>query len=369
MAFVKVQRLTKKFDSVIAVDNVSFEVKKGEILTLLGPSGCGKTTTLRCIAGLERPDQGEIYIGDKLVSSTEKKIFVPPEKRELGMVFQSYAIWPHMTVFQNIAYPLVEKKMPRQEIEKKVRDVLKLIGLEELEQRYATLLSGGQQQRVALARSLVYNPVLLLLDEPLSNLDAKLRESMRMEIVELQKKFEITAIYVTHDQAEAMAISDRVAVMNEGKIVQLDSPQRVYLNPQNEFVAQFIGQSKLFSGRVTKQIAKSGHRVAEIKIGDQLYEVECNVPPNIGEGEKVKLCVKDVNIGISKQRPPQDKNVMEGKVSIGLFMGDYMEYKILVAGEEIRVRSEPQKRFNRGDRVFIWVEPDDWVVIPEENRK
>jgi len=181
MAFVKVQRLTKKFDSVIAVDNVSFEVKKGEILTLLGPSGCGKTTTLRCIAGLERPDQGEIYIGDKLVSSTEKKIFVPPEKRELGMVFQSYAIWPHMTVFQNIAYPLVEKKMPRQEIEKKVRDVLKLIGLEELEQRYATLLSGGQQQRVALARSLVYNPVLLLLDEPLSNLDAKLRESLNFK--------------------------------------------------------------------------------------------------------------------------------------------------------------------------------------------
>lgn len=365
MAFVQVRELTKKFGSVIAVDNISFEVEKNELLTLLGPSGCGKTTTLRCIAGLEKPEHGEIYIRDRLVFSSQKKIFIPPDKRRLGIVFQSYAIWPHMTVFQNIAYPLVERKVPKHEIETRVRNILRLTGLEELEQRYATFLSGGQQQRVALARSLVYNPVLLLLDEPLSNLDAKLRESMRVEIVELQKKVNITAIYVTHDQAEAMAISNRIIVMNEGKIVQLDSPQRIYSNPRNQFVAQFIGRSKLFSGQVAKQIPGSKHRLVKIKVAGQIYEMECNVPPSIKEGEKLTICVKDVNVDISRQLPEENKNIMEGEVSVSLFMGDYVDYKVLIGGEEIRVKGDPREEFHRGDKVFVWVDPENWMIIPE----
>jgi len=365
MAFVKVQELTKKFGSVIAVDNISFEVEKNELLTLLGPSGCGKTTTLRCIAGLEKPEHGEIYIRDRLVFSSQKKIFIPPDKRRLGIVFQSYAIWPHMTVFQNIAYPLVERKVRKQEIETRVRNILRLTGLEEFDQRYATFLSGGQQQRVALARSLVYNPVLLLLDEPLSNLDAKLRESMRVEIVELQKKVNITAIYVTHDQAEAMAISNRIVVMNEGKIVQLDSPQRIYSNPRNQFVAQFIGRSKLFSGQVAKQIPGSKYRLVKIKVGGQIYEMECNVPPSIKEGEKLTICVKDVNVDISRQPPEENKNIMKGEVSVSLFMGDYVDYKVLIGGEEIRVKGDPGEEFHRGDKVFVWVDPENWMIIPE----
>jgi len=223
MPAVIVREVVKEFDrgSVRAVDRVGFEVQEGELLVLLGPSGCGKTTTLRMIAGLEEPDDGEIWLGDRLVSSAERNLFVPTEKRNIGMVFQSYAIWPHMTVFDNVAYPLRVRHVPRDVVRQKVNNTLELVGLQGLEGRSATQLSGGQQQRVALARAIVRRPRLLLLDEPLSNLDARLRERMRSELRDLQRTIGITTLYVTHDQIEALSMSDRVGVMSQGRIVQV----------------------------------------------------------------------------------------------------------------------------------------------------
>jgi len=227
MSKISVISLVKKYNSVVAVDNVSLNIDEGEFLTLLGPSGCGKTTTLRCVAGLEHPEQGTISIDDKVVSSSEKNIFLPPDKRALGMVFQSYAIWPNMTVFDNVAFGLSIRNTPKLEIRDRVEQVLKQVRMEEYASRYATELSGGQQQRVAVARALAFNPRALLFDEPLSNLDAKLREDMRIELVSIQKRIGISSFYVTHDQIEAMAISDRIAIMNKGKIVQVGSPEEI----------------------------------------------------------------------------------------------------------------------------------------------
>jgi multiple sugar transport system ATP-binding protein len=235
MARVAVKDLVKKFGRVTAVDHVSFEVRDGEFLVLLGPSGCGKTTTLRLIAGLERPDAGEIYIGDRLVND------LPPKDRDVAMVFQNYALYPHMKVYDNIAFPLKIRGLPREEIERRVREVAALLHIQELLDRYPRQLSGGQQQRVALARALVRQPQVFLLDEPLSNLDAKLRVYMRAELKRLQRELGVTTIYVTHDQAEAMTMADRIAVMNEGKIMQIAEPQELYHKPANIFVAGFVG--------------------------------------------------------------------------------------------------------------------------------
>jgi len=235
MSKVRVVNLHKRFDKTIAVDGITFEVGDGEFIVLLGPSGCGKTTTLRCIAGLEVPDEGEIYIDDKMVNE------LPPKDRDIAMVFQSYALYPHMSVYDNLAFPLKMKKYPKQEIEKRVKEVAKLLRIEELLNRKPRQLSGGQQQRVALGRALVRNPKVWLMDEPLSNLDAKLRVYMRAELKKLQKDLKITTIYVTHDQAEAMAMADKVAVMSQGKILQYDAPTAVYERPANLFVAGFLG--------------------------------------------------------------------------------------------------------------------------------
>jgi ABC-type Fe3+/spermidine/putrescine transport system ATPase subunit len=243
-----VRDLVKRFGPTTAVDRVSFEVRQGEVLTLLGPSGCGKTTTLRLVAGFERPDAGEIEIQGRVVVATDRRVFVPPEQRGLGMVFQSYAIWPHMTVFENVAYPLVARHLGRAEIQRRVAEMLALVGLDGLDRRSAMLLSGGQQQRVALARALVYRPSILLLDEPLSNLDAKLRGQMRLELQRLQEQTAVTVLYVTHDQLEAMALSSRLAVMNGGRIEQLDAPQAVYEQPRTPFVEDFLGQVLRFPG-------------------------------------------------------------------------------------------------------------------------
>jgi len=232
---VRVVNLHKRFDKTIAVDGISFEVGDGEFVVLLGPSGCGKTTTLRCIAGLETPDEGEIYIGDKLVND------LPPKDRDIAMVFQSYALYPHMSVYDNLAFPLKMRKYPEQEIDKRVREVAKLLRIEELLDRRPRQFSGGQQQRVALGRALVRNPRVWLMDEPLSNLDAKLRVYMRAELKRLQRDLGITTIYVTHDQAEAMAMADRIAVMNQGKILQYAPPHEVFERPANIFVAGFLG--------------------------------------------------------------------------------------------------------------------------------
>src|SRR5881397_972314 len=250
MGTIRATGLVKRFGAVVAVNDLSFEAKAGEFLTLLGPSGCGKTTTLRLVAGLERPDRGEIFAGGRALSAPESGLFVPPERRGMGMVFQSYAIWPHMTVFENVAFPLQELRVPRAEIRERVMTILATVGLGDLHGRPAPMLSGGQQQRVALARALVSNPQVLLLDEPLSNLDARLREEMRFELREMQAKLGITSIFVTHDQAEAMTLSDRIVVMNAGRIEQEGSPQEVYQRPSTRFVMDFLGRANHLPARI-----------------------------------------------------------------------------------------------------------------------
>ena len=250
MAEVRIEHVFKRFGAVTAVNDFDLVVKDGEFVSILGPSGCGKTTTLRMIAGFERATEGEIYIGDHCVSSSIKGSFAPPEKRDIGMVFQSYAVWPHMTVAENVGYPLKIQKVDKKEREERVQKLLELVHLGEYSKRYPHQLSGGQQQRVALARALVAQPGLLLLDEPLSNLDAKLRESMRFEILAIQKELGITVVYVTHDQGEAMAMSDRVVVMSAGVVQQIGAPHEIYTKPANKMVADFIGLVNFIDGEV-----------------------------------------------------------------------------------------------------------------------
>jgi ABC-type Fe3+/spermidine/putrescine transport system ATPase subunit len=247
---LEARNVTKRFGRVTAVNDVSFGVEQGEVLTLLGPSGCGKTTTLRMVAGFEKPDTGEIDIDGRTVFSSARRIGIPPEKRALGMVFQSYAIWPHMTVFENVAYPLTVRHMSNREIKEKVHQTLELVGLSGYAERSAMALSGGQQQRVALARALVYSPGILLLDEPLSNLDAKLRGQMRIELKRLQERVNVTVLFVTHDQIEAMSLSTRLAVMNHGQLEQIGTPQEVYERPATPYVEDFLGHVLRFSGHL-----------------------------------------------------------------------------------------------------------------------
>ena len=247
-AVLEFRAVVKRFQSVNAVDGISFSLQAGEIFTLLGPSGCGKTTTLRLAAGLEEPDGGEVLINNVTVAAPARGLFAPPEKRQLGMVFQSYAIWPHLSVFENVAFPLRVRKESADAVRQRVLQALDVVGLGGLAERGATQLSGGQQQRVALARALVYQPAILLLDEPLSNLDAKLREQMRVEIRALQRKLNLTVLYVTHDQAEAMTLSDRIAVVNRGRFEQVGTPEEVYEKPATVFVAEFLGHTVSFEG-------------------------------------------------------------------------------------------------------------------------
>src|SRR5919109_514005 len=249
MAELTVERLTKRFREVVAIDHVTFTVKDGELLTLLGPSGCGKSTTLAAIAGLDRPDGGRISLGDRIFFDGATNAFVPPEAREVGLVFQSYALWPHMTVRENLEFPLKLRKIAQADRAKRIREALELVEMADYDDRYPHALSGGQQQRVALARTLIYRPSLLLLDEPLSNLDAKLRERARTWLRHLQNQVRVTTVYVTHDQSEALALSDRVAVMNQGRVVQLADPHTIYERPADPFVADFIG-SNFFQGTV-----------------------------------------------------------------------------------------------------------------------
>ncbi|WP_056933361.1 ABC transporter ATP-binding protein [Thermococcus barophilus] len=344
MAGIRIINLVKKFGEVTAVDHINLDIKDGEFMTLLGPSGCGKTTTLRMIAGLEVPTDGEIYIGDKLVSSPSKGIFIPPEQRNIGMVFQNYAVWPHMTVFDNVAYPLKIRKLPKDEIEKKVMRVLEMVRLKGFENRYPHQLSGGQQQRVALARALVMEPEVMLLDEPLSNLDAKLREEMRFEIKDLQRKIGITIVYVTHDQAEAMAMSDRIAVMEKGRIHQIGSPWEIYKRPADAFVAGFIGLANFL--KFDKAKIEENH--AEVTLFGGKVKITC-APPLKKKGELI-LVVRPSEIDILKNPEP---NTVEGIVKRATFLGDIVDYLVQVEGQEIRVQSKPTEIFNTGSKVYL----------------
>src|SRR5256885_647062 len=303
---------------VRAAQNVSFEVPEGKLFTLLGPSGCGKTTTLRSIAGLERPRSGEISVSSLVVYSGSKGVFIPANRRGFGMVFQSYAIWPHMDVFRNAAFPLVvgRKKYTRSQIEEKVLRVLKAVGLDHLAEREATQLSGGQQQRLALARALVMEPKLLLLDEPLSNLDAKLREKMRFELKRMQRELRITTVYVTHDQTEALALSHEIAVMSSGRILQVGTPREIYERPANQFVAEFVGTTNFLEGTVFAVDAPPGF----IGVRPALGALAAGGSDALEAGAAVLLSVRPEDFELSKPRRDggsSGEGVVDQKVFIG----------------------------------------------------
>ncbi len=361
MPIVQTKSLSKSYGKNKVLDNVNFLARDGEFTTILGPSGSGKTTILRCIAGLEEPDEGEIWIGDKIMFSASKKIMVPPEDRGIGMVFQSYAIWPHMTVFDNIAYPLKIRNMPKADIEDKVRKCLGIVGLEGLEKRPAPNLSGGQQQRVALARAIVYQPTVLLLDEPLSNLDTRLREKMRAELKDLQRTLKITTIYVTHDRLEAMALSDEVSLMRQGKIAAVGKPIDLYNNPPNRFVAGFLCRMNIFSGKQTKE-KKKDLTLMNTDIGP-LY---CKVPDNLKNELEIMISIKRNKVKIEKEKQNKDNN-LEGKISNILFEGDYVEYHVIIGTAIIKVRdTEKTNLFRKNGKVILNFSPDDIVIIKKE---
>ncbi len=354
MPKVKVINVTKTFGPTVAVDHITFTAEAGELLTLLGPSGCGKSTTLRLIAGLEEPETGEISVGDRFLASAEAKIFTAPEKRGMGMVFQSYAVWPHMTVFENVSYPLKLRSFSKEAIKVKVKYALEQVGLSGLEDRPGTLLSGGQQQRVALARALVFEPEILLLDEPLSNLDAKLREQMRIELKALQQRIGVTTIYVTHDQAEAMVLSDRIVVMNAGRIEQLGSPNQIYESPKTKFVVDFIGKVNYVAGKVL-EVVRGRCVVRTIRGGEVSFE--CEAIEGIGTGDSVLATIRPKDITLHQAVPKQETNVWRCNVKTAAYYGDHMEYQ-LILGTQIIEASSPSLRLKPGDAAFVELDAD-----------
>ncbi len=355
MIEVKVRNITKTFGSLVAVDHITFTAEAGEFLTLLGPSGCGKSTTLRLIAGLEELETGDISVGGRVLASAEAKIFTAPEKRGMGMVFQSYAVWPHMTVFENVSYPLKLRNFSKEAIKAKVKHALELVGLRGLEDRPGTLLSGGQQQRVALARALVFEPGILLLDEPLSNLDAKLREQMRIELKALQRRIGVTTIYVTHDQAEAMVLSDRIAVMNAGRIEQLASPSQVYENPQTKFVVDFIGKVNYIPGEVLE--VGRGRCVVRAIQADEA-SIECRAIEGIRAGDSVVASIRPQNITLYKDDPKKGSNVWRCSIKTAAYYGDHVEYQLILGKQVIEAPSSSSLRLKQGDAAFVELNAD-----------
>ena len=344
---------------MLAVKGISFRVRAGEQLTLLGPSGCGKTTTLRAIAGLERPSAGAIRIGGETMYASAEGINIPAEKRGLSMVFQSYAIWPHMTVFENVAYGLRVRRKSRQEILTRVREALALVQMGPYENRPASALSGGQQQRVALARACVFQPSVLLFDEPLSNLDAKLRADMRIELRELQHRLGITSVYVTHDLEEALAMSDRIVVMRDGNIEQIGSPTEIYNLPRNAFVADFIGSSNLIAGRLRPDLASDGLIALETSAGQIVHGVAHGraVPP-----EPV-FSVRTVYLRVSFERPSGLRNVWPVRVHHCVFQGDFSQVNVTWGDRDLVVRSAALEPIPEGRDAFLSVEPRHCVLI------
>ena len=354
--------------TVFAVNDVSFEVKEGELFTLLGPSGCGKTTTLRSIAGLEQPDSGTITVGDRVMFAAKgenkgRAVNLPANQRGLGMVFQSYAIWPHMTVFDNVAFPLqVRKRAERPskaEIEERVSRVLETMELSEQAGRQATKLSGGQQQRLALARALVIQPPLLLLDEPLSNLDAKLRESLRYELKRLQRELGITSVYVTHDQVEALALSTHIAVMQSGSVVQLGKPREVYETPANKFVAEFIGTSNFIPGTVRTR--EGGRHSVETVNGALYLESAADVPV----GQEVVVSIRPEAVELSREsRAGAVANEWHGTVVARAFLGDAVDHVVAVGKHEMRARGNPSVSIEPGSQVYLQLDPAKISLVP-----
>jgi iron(III) transport system ATP-binding protein len=350
MADIRIERVTKRFGAVTAVRDLSLAVADHEFVTLLGPSGCGKTTLLRLLAGFMTPDTGEIHAGSTTLSTPAG--VVPPERRGMGMVFQNYAVWPHKTVYQNVAFGLEVRRVGRAEARTRVARVLELVNLAGLEQRYPNELSGGQQQRVALARSLVVEPGILLLDEPLSNLDAKLRERMRWELKDLQRRTGITFVYVTHDQSEALALSDRVAVMHQGELMQFGPPREVYTRPATRTVADFMGLVNLVPARVA---LVAGERSLVAVPGDRTLSVA--LPPGAAEGQTVHVAIRpeSVRLSLPGSGPAGDgAAAVPGRVADVTFLGNLSDCHVtLEDGTRVRVQLDPRKIFEIGQRVEV----------------
>ncbi len=362
MRGVRVSGLLKKYGDIVAVDDLTMDFEKGTLTTLLGPSGCGKTTALRCIAGLEKPDKGAISIGDSTVFSDDTN--VPPEKRMVGIVFQSYAIWPHMTVYDNIAFPLKIRHASKHETAQKVKEVMDMVRLSGLGDRPATQLSGGQQQRIALARALVFDPEVLLLDEPLSNLDTSLRDIVRVEVRRIQRSLGITTIYVTHDQEEALSISDKVVVIRTGKVMAVGSPKEVYSRPSNDFVASFVGKANLIPGG----IARLSGPVA--LVSTDVGEVSCELHQQDGaglrEGDQVVVSIKPENVLISAaDGQGRGPNTFQGKVEFTSYLGAFSEVLVSLG---VEARNQHKVRVVKTSESLAFADGQEvWVTFPAQH--
>jgi iron(III) transport system ATP-binding protein len=353
---IHVQNLVKEFGDQRALDDVSFEVEEGELFTLLGPSGCGKSTTLMSIAGFQHPEAGRIAVGDETFVDAARKVMVPAEQRNLGIVFQSYAVWPHMTVFENLAFPLKVRRLKRETIRTRVREVLELVEMLPYEERYPHQLSGGQQQRVALARALVYSPSVLLLDEPFSNLDAKLRERARAWVKELQGTLGLTTIFVTHDQDEALSMSDRVAVMSAGEVQQIGTPEEIYRHPANRFVAEFVGRVNLIEGLV------SGGEQGAVVVDVTGSEHRLTVRDGAGASGNVTVAVRPEAVNVMRLDDPSvnGTNTWEADVETIAFLGDHYEYEVNAGSVALTAQSS---RRVEGDRIRVHIPPDACAVV------
>jgi ABC-type Fe3+/spermidine/putrescine transport system ATPase subunit len=358
---IEVENLEIHYGDVPAVRGVSFSVQPGEQLTLLGPSGCGKTTTLRAIAGLEQPSAGEIRIGGTPVYSSRQRVNIPAEKRGLSMVFQSYAIWPHMTVFENVAYGLRVRSESKDAIAEKVDRALDMVQMRAYRDRGASQLSGGQQQRVALARAFVFQPAVLLFDEPLSNLDAKLRGDMRLELRELQHRLGITSVYVTHDLEEALAMSDRIVVMRDGLIAQIGSPNDIYNLPRNAFVADFIGSANLIRGHNRTELAMDDVIALETPAGHVVYGIAHGRPA----GAELTFSIRTVHLHLTAQKPAGERNVWPVSVERSVFQGDFTQTHVLWGDQRLVIRNAAMEPLPEGSQAFMSADPRRVVLLEE----
>ncbi len=348
MTGLSIRKLYKAYGSFMAVHGIDLEIPEGELVVLLGPSGCGKTTTLRCVAGLEDISDGTIAIGDTVVSQRGRSL--PPERRQIGMVFQSYAIWPHMTVAENVAFGLKLQRMPKTDTEARVRSALDLVGLSGYAERHVSQLSGGQQQRVALARAMALEPRILLFDEPLSNLDAKLRERMRFELRQIQQRLGITSVYVTHDQQEAMVIADRIVLMRNGHIEQMGTPELLYHKPRTRFAAEFVGLANIFEGE-----ARNG----EVKIdgGPILKSADLTSGP-------VEIIFRPEQVRVTSGQPSDGPNVFEAQVKESFFLGNIEDLVLNAEGAEIRTQLSPAAHHKTGSTLWLTIPPEAIVLLP-----
>jgi iron(III) transport system ATP-binding protein len=363
MPDIEVTGLRKDFGAVAAVADISFVVPHGSFTTLLGPSGCGKTTTLRMLAGLERPDRGVVRIGDRVVSSSADRIFVPVEGRNVGIVFQSYALWPHMSVFDHVAYPLRVRRQPSSDIKQKVMRALELVDLAEQRRRYPSEISGGQQQRVALARALVFDPTVLFLDEPLSNLDAALRNSMRAELSRLHRETGVTTVYVTHDQSEALALSDQILVMRLGKVMEQGSPAEVYERPTTLYGAQFVGAANCLAATVTA--VEEGEVALKLDSGGSLRAPADRLGPS-AVGSAVTVLVRPEDIEV--EADARSTNVVSGSVRSASYFGSFRELVVAVGPDEVKVRAPKANKSTISDSVRLHIPPDRLRILAEQLR-